>query len=153
MIGHGPARHLNLIDEEGLDALVADRVRGVSEYHLRLPFDPSYSDPDGSEPLELMDLLIPCTERAGGKVLPTDLAEFEARRPDRPLEVGDLEVDHLMAPRLEPPPQGRDRIEVARRGEAQDTNAAHKSMLLPDRRRPWPCRFRARWFPRSCPVM
>jgi hypothetical protein len=50
------------------------------------------------EALELTDFLIPRAERTGREVLPTDLAELQAGRPDRPLEVGDLEVDHLMAP-------------------------------------------------------
>ena len=36
--------------------------------------------------------------REGAKLLLADLAELQARRPDRPLEVGDLEVDHFMAP-------------------------------------------------------
>ena len=36
-----------------------------------------------------------------------------------------------MAPRLEPPPQGRERIEVPRRGETQDADATHGSSLPP----------------------
>jgi hypothetical protein len=57
--------------------------------------------PQGGEALELTDLLIPGAERSGGEILPADLAELQARSPDRLLEVGDLEVDHVMAPRLE----------------------------------------------------
>src|SRR5262249_44457055 len=83
------------------------------------------------EALELADFLIPRAERAGGEVFPADLPELQARRPDRPLEVGDLEVDHFMAPRLEPPPQGRERIVVTRRGETQDADTTHGSALRP----------------------
>src|SRR5262249_53915515 len=75
------------------------------------------------------DFLIPRAERAEGEVFPADLPELQARRPDRPLEVGDLEVDHFMAPRLEPPPQGRERIVVTRRGETQDADTTHGSAL------------------------
>ena len=132
VLGHGPARHLDLVDDEGIDALVADRGRGVPEEHHRLPSDSAKRAPQGGEALELTELLIPRAERAGGEVLPADLAELQARRPDRPLEVGDLEVDHFMAPRLEPPPQGRERIVVTRRGETQDADAMHGSILLSD---------------------
>jgi hypothetical protein len=98
MFGHGPARRLDLIDEEGVDALVADRGRSVPEKHHRLLSDPAKPAPQGSEARELPDLFIPRAERAGGEVLPTDLSELEASRPDRPLKVGDLEVDYFMAP-------------------------------------------------------
>src|SRR5262249_50021181 len=111
--------------------LVADRGRRVPEEHQRLPFDAAKPAPQGGEAPELTHLLIPRAERAGGEVFPSDLAELQARRPDRPFEVGDLEVDHLMAPCLEPPPQGRERIVVTRRGEAQDADPAPGSSLPP----------------------
>ena len=130
VFGHGPARHLDLVDDEGIDALVADRGRGVPEEHHRLPFDSAKPAPQGGEALELTELLIPRGSRRG-EIFPADLAELQARRPDRPLEVGDLEVDHLMAPRLEPPPQGRERIEVTRRGETQDADPTDGSSPPP----------------------
>src|SRR5262249_17691949 len=40
-----------------------------------------------------------------------------------------LEVDHFVAPCLEPPPQGRERIVVTRRGEAQDADTTPGSAL------------------------
>src|SRR5262249_17512668 len=104
MFGHGPTRRLDLIDDEGIHTLIADCGRGVPEEHYRLQSDPAKPAPQGSEALELTDLLIPRAERAEGKVFPADLAEPQARRPDRRLEVGHLEVDHFMAPSLEPPP-------------------------------------------------
>ena len=67
MFGHGPARHLDLVDDEGIDALVADRGRGVPEEHHRLPFDSAKPAPQGGEALELTELLIPRAERPGGK--------------------------------------------------------------------------------------
>src|SRR5262249_25477526 len=88
--------------------------------------------PQGGDALELPDLLVPRAERAGGEVLPADLAEPQARRADRPLEVGDLEEDHVVAPRSEPPPQGRERIVVTRRGATQDADPPGPP-LLPDR--------------------
>ena len=125
MFGHGPARRLDLIDNEGIDALIADRGRGVPEEHLRLPLDSANPAPQRGEALELATSSSRA-ERAEGEVLPADLAELQPRGPDRPLEVGDLEVDHVMASRLQPPPQGRERIEVARRGETQDAYSTHK---------------------------
>src|SRR5262249_27242029 len=95
---NGPTRHLDLVDDEGVDALVADRGRGVPEEHHGLPFDAANAAPEGGEALELADFLVPRAERAEREVLLADLVELQARRPDRGLEVGDLEVDHLMAP-------------------------------------------------------
>jgi hypothetical protein len=63
----------------------------------------------------------------GGKVLPADLAVFQARVPDRPLEVGGLEVDHLVPLRLEPPTQGRERMKVPWRSDAQDADSTLES--------------------------
>ena len=93
------------------------------------PPAPRLAPRTGGETLELTEFLIPGTEGAGGEVFPADLAELEARRPDRPLKVGDLEVDHLMAPRLEPPTQGREWIVVPRRGETQDADTTPGSFL------------------------
>src|SRR5262249_36034466 len=129
VFGHGPARHLDLVDDEGIDALLADRPRGVPEEHPRLQSDAAKSAPQGGEALELTELLIPRAERAAGEVLPDDLVELQSRRPDRPLEVGDLEVDHFMAPCLEPPPQGGERIVVTRRGETQDADPTLRSSV------------------------
>ena len=86
------------IRDEGVDALVADRRRGVPEKHHRVPCEPANPAPQGGKALELAQLLIPCSDRAGGKILPADLAELQARRPDRPLEVGDLEIDDFVTP-------------------------------------------------------
>ncbi len=130
VFGHGPARHLDLVDDEGIDALIADRGRGVPEEHHRLPSDSAKHGPQGGEALELTELLIPRAEGAGGKSSRPIWRNSQARRPDRLLEVGDLEVDHFMAPRLEPPPQGRERIEVTRRGETQDADTTHGSSSL-----------------------
>jgi hypothetical protein len=132
VLGHGTARHLNLVNQEGIDALVADHGRGIPEEHLRVQLDSAKRAPQGGGALELSELLIPRPEGAGGEVFPADLAELQACRPDRPLKVGNLEVDHFMAPRLEPPPKGRERIEVPRRGETQDADAAHGSSLPGD---------------------
>jgi hypothetical protein len=98
VLGHGAARHLDLIDDEGIDPLVADRGRGVPEEHHRVPFDPAKPALQGGKALELPEFLVSRAERAGWEVLAADLAELQARRPDRPLKVGDLEVDHFMAP-------------------------------------------------------
>ena len=98
MFGHGAARHLDLVDDEGVDALVADRGRGVPEEHQRLAFDAAKPAPQGGAALELADLFVPGAERAEGEVVPADLVKLQARSPDRPLEVGDLEVDDLVAP-------------------------------------------------------
>jgi hypothetical protein len=98
VLGDGPARHLDLINDEGIDARVADRGRSVPEEHHRLLSDSAQRAPHGGEALEPAELLIPRPEGAEGEVLPADLAELQARRPDRSLEVGDLEVDHFMAP-------------------------------------------------------
>ena len=81
VFGHGPARHLDLIDEEGVDALVADRGRGVPEEHHRLPLDPAKSAPQGGEALELAELLVPRADRAAGEVFPADLAELAGPPP------------------------------------------------------------------------
>src|SRR5215831_13539725 len=131
VFGHGPAGHLDLVDDEGVDALVADRGRGVPEEHPRLPFDAAKPAPQSGEALELANFLIPRAERARREVFPADLPELQARRPDRPLEVGDLEVDHFMAPRLEPPPQGRERIVMTRRRETQDADSMPASSIPP----------------------
>jgi hypothetical protein len=40
VFGHAPAGHLDLIDDKGVDALFADRVRGVPEEHLRVQHQP-----------------------------------------------------------------------------------------------------------------
>jgi hypothetical protein len=129
VLGDGPARHLDLINDEGIDARVADRGRSVPEEHHRLLSDSAQRAPHGGEALEPAELLIPRPEGAEGEVLPADLAELQARRPDRSLEVGDLEVDHFMAPWLEPPPQGRERIVVARRRITQDADPTPGSSL------------------------
>src|SRR5262249_37944467 len=96
-----------------------------------LQSNPAKSAPQGSEAREFTDFLIPRAERAGREIFPTNLAELQSRRTDRALDVGDLEVDHFVAPRLEPPSQGRERIEVTRRGETQDANTTLGSALLP----------------------
>jgi hypothetical protein len=129
VFGHGSARHLDLVDDEGIDALVANRGRSVPEKHLRLPFDCAKSTPQGGEALEFSKFLIARAERTGGKVFLADLAEPQSRCPDWPLDVGDLEVDHFMPPRLEPPPQSRQRIEVPRRGKTQDADTTPGSFV------------------------
>ena len=87
--------------------------------------EPPVPAAQGGETLELAEFLVPRAEGAGWEVVPADLAKLQARRPDGPLEVADLEVDHFMAPGLQPPPQGRERVVVTRRGEAQDTDTSH----------------------------
>ena len=98
MFGDGPSSHLDLVDDETIDALSADRRRSISKEHLRLSYDPGKSASQGGKSLELTELFIPRSDRAGGKFLLADLAKLQARRPYRPLEVGDLEIDHFMAP-------------------------------------------------------
>jgi hypothetical protein len=98
VFGDGPARHLQLINDEGIDARVADRGRSVPEEHHRLLSGSAQRAPQGGEALELAEFLIPRPEGTEGEVFPADLAELQARRSDRPLEVGDLDVDHFMAP-------------------------------------------------------
>src|SRR5262249_56176702 len=110
-------------------AVVGGGGRGVREGNRRLALGAGQAAAEGSEAFELTALFIPRAEGAGGEVFPADLAELQARRPDRPLEVGDLEVDHFMAPCLEPPPQGRERVEVTRRGETQDADTTPGSSL------------------------
>src|SRR5262249_44603221 len=75
---------------------------------------------------ELAQLLIPRAEGTGWEVFPADLAEPQASRPDRRLEIGHLEVDHFVPPRLEPTPPGGERIVVPRRGETQNADATHE---------------------------
>jgi hypothetical protein len=60
-------RHLDLIDDEGVDTLVADHGRGVPEEHHRLSFDATKPAPQGGEAFELTDFLVPCAQRAGGE--------------------------------------------------------------------------------------
>src|SRR5262249_51660098 len=75
------------------------------------------------------EFFIPGAERAGGEVLPADLAELQSRCPDRPFQIGNLEVDHLMASRLEAPSKSGERIVVARRRETQDADPTSGSSL------------------------
>ena len=130
VFGHGSAPELDLVDDEGIDSLIADRGRGVPEEHHRLHFDSAKHGAQGGEAIELAELLISRAEGAQGEIIAADLPEPQACRPDRLLEVGHLEVDDFMAPRLEPPPQCRERIEVSRRGKTQDADTTHGSSSL-----------------------
>jgi len=130
VFGHGSAPELDLVDDEGIDSLIADRGRGVPEEHHRLHFDSAKHGSQGGEAIELAELLISRAEGAQGEIIAANLPEPQACRPDRLLEVGDLEVDDFMAPRLEPPPQCRERIEVSRRGKTQDADTTHGSSSL-----------------------
>jgi len=47
---------------------------------------------------ESREVFVPRAERAEREVFLTDLAKLQARRPDRPLQVGDLEVHDFVAP-------------------------------------------------------
>src|SRR5262249_60071453 len=115
--------------EEGIDGVGADGGRGIPEEHLRLQLDPAKRAPQGGEALESAEFLVPCAERAGGKVVTSDLAEPQPRGPDWRLEVSDLEVDYFITPRLQPSPQGRERIVMPWRGETQNADATHVSSL------------------------
>src|SRR6516225_8097346 len=72
-------------------------------------------------------------ERTEGEVVLTDLAEPQPSGPDGRLQVGHLEVDHVVASRLQSPAQRGQRIEVARRGETQDAySTVHDDSSLLD---------------------
>src|SRR5262249_1659333 len=106
---------------------------------------PAERAPQRGSALEPPEFLVPCADRAGGEVVPADLAEPETRRPDRRLQGGDPEEDHLVPPGMEPPAHGRQPGGGARRQAAQDAGATHGSVLLPpaalgrasDRSQPW----------------
>src|SRR5262245_42206831 len=133
MFGHCPTRRLDLIDHEGIDALIADRGRRVPEDHLRLHHDPANPVAQRGESFELAPFLVARAERAEGEVALTDLAEPQPGGPDGRLQVGHLEVDHVVASRLQSPAQRGQRIEVARRGETQDADSTvHDNSTLLD---------------------
>ena len=67
VFGDGPARHLDLINDEGIDARVADRGRSVPEEHHRLLSDSAKAAPHGGEALEPAELLIPPRRAPRGK--------------------------------------------------------------------------------------
>src|SRR5262245_9786611 len=120
MFGHRPARLLDLIDDEGIDAFIADRGRRVAQHHLRLGDHSANPVTQGGESFELAAFLVARAERAQGEVVLTDLAKPQPSGPDGRLQVGHLEVDHVVASRLQSPAQRGERIVVARRGETQD---------------------------------
>src|SRR5262249_53689912 len=133
MFGHRPTRRLDLIDNEGIDALIADRGRRVPQDHLRLHHDSANPAAQRGESFELAAFLVARAERAEGEVVLADLAEPQPSGPDRRLQVGHLEVDHVVASRLQSPAQRGQRIEVARRGETQDTySTVHDDSSLLD---------------------
>ena len=123
MFGHRPTRRLDLIDDEGIDALIADRGRRVPQDHLRLHHDPANPAAQRGESFELAAFRVGRAERAEGEVVLADLAEPQPSGPDGSLQVGHLEVDHVVASRLQSPAQRGERIEVARRGETQDADS------------------------------
>ena len=126
-----PPAELDLVDDEGIDALVADRGRGVPEEHHRLHVRfREVRDRRAARPSSWPSSSFRARREPGGKSSRPIWRNSQARRPDRLLEVGDLEVDHFMAPRLEPPPQGRERIVVSRRGKTQDADTTHGSSSL-----------------------
>src|SRR5262249_13222136 len=112
MFRHGPASQLALIDDEGIDALVVDRGRGVPKNHRRAQDHTANGASEAGDTPECAQLRVEPSDRPRRETLPADLVVFQARGPHRPLEVGDLEVDDFVSPRLEPPPKGRDRMEV-----------------------------------------
>src|SRR5262249_44807387 len=68
MFSHRPAGWLNLVDDESVDALIADRGRRVPKEHLRLHHDSANAAAQGSESFELAKFLVARAERADGKV-------------------------------------------------------------------------------------
>src|SRR5262249_25815028 len=120
IFGHRPTRLLDLIDNEGIDAFIADRGRRVPQDHLRLHHDSANPAAQRGESFELAAFLVARAERAEGEVVLADLAEPQPSGPDGRLQVGHLEVDHVVPSRLQSPDQRGQRIEVGRRGETQD---------------------------------
>src|SRR5262249_46163266 len=111
---------LDLIDDEGIDALVTDRGRRVSQDHLRLGDHSANPAAQRGKSFELAAFLVAGAERAEGEIVLANLAEPQPSGPDGRLQVGHLEVDHVVASRLQSPAQRGERIVVARRGETQD---------------------------------
>src|SRR5215470_5683577 len=97
MFGHCPTRRLDLIDHEGIDALIADRGRRVPQDHLRLLHDSANPASQRGESFELAAFFVARAERTEREVVLTDLAEPQPSGPDGRLQVGHLEVDHLVA--------------------------------------------------------
>src|SRR5262245_46375532 len=103
MFGHRPTRLLDLIDDEGMDAFIADRGRRVPEDHLRLHHHSANTAAERGESFKLAAFLVARAERAQGEVALTDLAEPQPSGPDGRLQVGHLEVDHVVPSRLQSP--------------------------------------------------
>src|SRR5262245_23061011 len=97
MFGHRPPRRLDLIDDEGIDALIADRGRRVPQEHPRLHHDSANPAAQRGESFELAAFLVARAERTEREVVLTDLAEPQPSGPDGRLQVGHLEVDHVVA--------------------------------------------------------
>jgi hypothetical protein len=58
MFGNGSPRRLDLIDNKGINALIADRGRCVPEEHLRLTNNPANCASQRGESLELSNFLV-----------------------------------------------------------------------------------------------
>src|SRR5262249_49426651 len=125
----GPTGHLDLIDDEGIDALGADRTRRVAKEHLGALGEALDRHPQGGPPLEPTHFLVARANRTEGEVFSTDLAKLQPRSADRLFEIGDLEANHFVAARLQPSTQSREWVVVPRGSEIQDTNATHELFL------------------------
>src|SRR5262245_59651963 len=96
MFGYRPTRLLDLIDNEGIDAFIADRGRRVPQDHLRFHHHSANPAAQRGESFELAAFLVPRTERTEGEVVLTDLPEPQPCGPEGRFQVGHLEVDHVV---------------------------------------------------------
>src|SRR5262249_20633514 len=97
IFSHRPTRLLDLIDNEGIDALIADRGRRVPQDHLRLGHHSANPAAQRGKSFELAAFLVASAERAEREVVLADLAEPQPSGQDGRLQVGHLEVDHVVA--------------------------------------------------------
>jgi hypothetical protein len=97
MFGYRSTRLLDLIDNEGIHALIADRGRRFAQNHLRLHYHSVNPAAQRGESFELAAFLVARAERSEGEVTFTDLSEPQPSGPDGRFQVGHLEVDHVMA--------------------------------------------------------
>src|SRR5262245_58328505 len=132
MFGHRPTRLLDLIDNEVIDAFIADRVRRVPQDHLRFHHHSANSAAQRGESFELATFLVALAERTEREVVLTNLAEPQPSGPDGRLQVGNLEVDHVVASGLQSPAQRGERIVMAWRGETQDAYSTIHDVYLLD---------------------
>src|SRR5262249_10312332 len=97
MFGYCPTRRLDLIDNEGLDAFIADRGRRVAQDHLRLHRHSANPAAQRGESFKPAAFLVTRAERTEGEVVLTDLVESQPGGSDGRCQISHLEVNHLVA--------------------------------------------------------